>query len=211
MNNIPSKKFTCLVLAGRNHGLETLKKLNEKSNYDVIAIFTHKLNPKSLDIQQKERDDFLDYEKFAEINSIPLYTIDKFDEKSILDDFALQCNYDFLISISWRFLISPQVFSRSNIGSINLHRGDLPKYAGVEPIKRALKNSEKFIHISCHNISKNFDEGQVIFESTHPTNYGDSMSLDDNVERLKKEITPYFPQLTIKSLKFLIDSKNHGK
>jgi methionyl-tRNA formyltransferase len=211
MNNSTSKKFTCLVLAGRNHGLETLKKLNEESNYSIIAIFTHKLNPKSLDVQQKERDDFLDYEKFAKINSIPLYTIDKFDEKSILDDFTLQCNYDFLISISWRFLISPQVFSKSNIGSINLHRGDLPKYAGVEPIKRALKNSEKLIHISCHNISKNFDEGEVIFESTHPTNYDDSISLDDNVERLKKEITPYFPQLTIKSLEFLIDSKYHGK
>ena len=211
MNNFTSKKFTCLVLAGRNHGLETLKKLNEKSNYSIIAIFTHKLNPKSLDIQQKERDDFLDYEKFAKINSIPLYTIDKFDEKSILDDFTLQCNYDFLISVSWRFLISPQVFSKSNIGSINVHRGDLPKYAGVEPIKRALKNSEKFIHISCHHISKNFDEGKVIFESTHPTNYDISTSLDHNVERLKKEITPYFPQLTIKSLEFLIDSKYHGK
>ena len=152
----------------------------------------------------------MDYEKFAKINFIPLYTINKLNEKSILDNFALQCNYDFLISISWRFLISPQVFSKSKIGSINLHRGDLPKYAGVEPIKRALKNYEKFIHISCHNISKNFDEGKVIFESTHPTNYDISMSLDENVERLKREITPYFPQLTIKSLKFLI-SKYHEK
>ena len=211
MNNSDSKKYACLFLAGRNHGLETLKKLNELSDYNIISIFTHKFNPKLLDNQQKERDDFSNYEKFAETNSIPLYTIDKFDEKSILDDFALQYNYDFLISISWRFLISPQVFSKSNIGSINLHRGDLPKYAGVEPIKRALKNSEKFIHISCHNISKNFDEGKVIFESKQPTNYDVSTSLDENVERLKKEITPYFPQLTIKSLKFLIDGKYHEK
>ena len=29
MNN--SKKYACLFLAGRNHGLETLKKLNEKN------------------------------------------------------------------------------------------------------------------------------------------------------------------------------------
>ena len=211
MSNSDSKKYTCLFLAGRNHGLESLKNLNKLPNYDIIAIFTHKFNPKSLDTQQKERDDFSDYEKFAKTNSIPLYAVDKFNEKFILDDFALKYNYDFLISISWRFLISPQVFSKSNIGSINLHRGNLPKYAGVEPIKRALKNSEKFIHISCHNISKNFDEGKVIFESTHPTNYDASISIDDNVERLKKEITPYFPQLTIKSLEFLINSKYHEK
>jgi len=211
MNNIKSKQYACLVLAGRNHGLETLKKMNEISNYNIIAIFTHKLNPKSSDIEQKERDDFLDYKKFAKTNSIPLYTIDKLNEKSTLDNFALQHNYDFLISVSWRYLISPQVFLKSNIGSMNIHRGDLPKYAGVEPIKRALKNSEKFIYISCHNISKNFDEGKVIFQSTHPTNYDISMSLEDNVERLKKEITPYFPQLTIKSLEFLIGSNYHGK
>ena len=28
---------------------------------------------------------------------------------------------------------------------------------------------KKFIYISCHNISKNFDEGKIIFQSTHPT------------------------------------------
>ena len=207
MSDIESKQYACLVLAGRNHGLETLKKINEITNYNIIAIFTHKLNPKSMDIKQKERDDFSDYEKFAKTNSVPLYTIDKLDEKYILDNFALQHNYDFLISVSWRYLISPQVFSKSNLGSINLHRGDLPKYAGVEPIKRALQNSEKFIHVSCHHISKNFDEGKVIFKSIHPTNYDISKSIDDNVERLKIEITPYFPQLTIKSLELLIDSK----
>ena len=211
MNNSNSKKYSCLVLAGRNHGLATLKKLNELSNYKIISIFTHKFNPKSLDIHQKERDDFSDYQNFAKINSIPLKTINKFDEKYILDNFTLQYDYDFLISISWRYLISTQVFSKSNIGSINLHRGDLPKYAGAEPIKRALKNSEKLIHISSHNISKNFDEGEVLFKASHPTNYDTSMSLDDNVERLKKEITPYFPQLTIKSLEFLIDNRCHEK
>ncbi len=209
MKNYISKKYNCLFLAGRSHGLESLKKLNELSEFNIIAIFTHKLNPKSYDIKQKERNDFSNYLKFAKTNDIPLHTIDKSDEKYLLDDFALSSNYDFLISVSWRYLISSAVFSKSNIGSINLHRGDLPKYAGVEPIKRALQNSEKFIYISCHNISKNFDEGKVIFKSKHPTNYDKTKSIDKNVERLKKEIIDYFPQLTIKSLKFLIDSKNN--
>ena len=110
-----------------------------------------------------------------------------------------------------KFLSVNDVTLCHNVGSINLHRGDLPKYAGVEPIKRALQNSEKFIHVSCHHISKNFDEGKVIFKSIHPTNYDISKSIDDNVERLKIEITPYFPQLTIKSLELLIDSKYDWK
>ena len=203
------KKYDCLFLAARDHGLESLKKINDSSQFNIIAIFTHKLNPKSYDIKQNERKDFLDYLKFAKTNNIPFYTVDKVDEKSLLEEFSLSFNYDFLISISWRYLISSEVFSKSNIGSINLHRGDLPTYAGAEPIKRALQNSEKFIYISSHNISKNFDEGKVIFKIMHPTNYDQIKTIDENVERLKKEITDYFPQLTIKSLKFLMDNNDN--
>ena len=208
MKNSKFKKYDCLVLAGRNHGLATLNFLNKSNKYNIIAIFTHKFNPKSYDIEQKERSDYSDYEKFAKTNSIPLRTINKSDQKFLLDDFCLEQNYDFLISVSWRYLISPKVFLKSNIGSINLHRGDLPKYAGAEPIKRALQNSEKFIYVSSHNITTNYDEGKVICKSQHPTNYNKQKSLDENVERLKTEITNYFPQLTIKSLELLVGSKH---
>ena len=43
----------------------------------------------------------------------------------------------------------------------------------------------------------------------HPTNYDQIKTIDENVERLKKEITDYFPQLTIKSLKFLMDNNDN--
>ena len=72
-------------------------------------------------------------------------------------------------------------------GSINLHRGDLPKYAGIEPIKQALQNHEERIAVCCHHITKNFDEGKVIFKSYHDTNYDEGESLEQNIERL------YFP------------------
>ena len=62
--------------------------------------------------------------------------------KSKLEKFVKNNEFDFLISVSWRYLISPQVFEKAKIGSFNIHRGDLPKYAGVEPIKRALNNNE---------------------------------------------------------------------
>ena len=37
MSNITSKKFACLVLAGRNHGLATLNFLNKSNKYNIIA------------------------------------------------------------------------------------------------------------------------------------------------------------------------------
>lgn len=205
------KKYKCLVLVARNHGLDTIKQLFKSDFFEIIAIFTHKFNPKSYDPQQKVRTDFHDYSKFAENNNIPLYTIDKIEENIILEEFSLNINYDFLVSISWRYLISTQVFGKAKFGAINLHRGDLPKYAGIEPIRRALENSEDDIVISCHYITKNFDEGKVICKVFHSTNYDQSKSLTENVERLKEEITNYFPQLTIKALKFLIQGELDGK
>ena len=196
----------CIVLVAREHGLESLKKLIELKNYKIIAIFTHRLNPKSYDPQRGERSDFKDFENISKLYKIPFFTIDDKSEKNQLENFSKENEFDFLISISWRYLISPQVFEKAKIGSINLHRGDLPKYAGAEPIKRALENKESNISICAHHIIQNYDEGEIICKITYPTNHEQDKTLDENVERLKKEITPYFPQLTIKSLEILLNT-----
>ena len=193
----------CIGLVAREHGLTTLKELQSNNNYNIIAIFTHKLNPKSYDAEQKIRDDFLDFQLFAKKNNIPFYTIDSLDEKKLVKEFVVENDFEFLISISWRYLIPPNVFEKARFGAINLHRGDLPKYAGIEPIKRALENNEKQISVCCHHITKNYDEGEVIFKCNHDSNYDRRMSLEENVIRLKKEITKYFPELTINTLKHL--------
>ena len=200
-----NEKFTCIALVARNHGLETIKELINSSNFKIIAIFTHKLNPKSYDPERNERSDFKDFKNMAEKNKIPCFTIDTKEEKKILEEFVLKNSFDFLISISWRYIISSTVFKKAKHGAINVHRGDLPKYAGIEPIKRALEHFEKEIVISCHHISEEIDAGEIIFKKNHPSNYNKGLSLEENVDRLKDEITPHFPQLTIKSLKYLIE------
>ena len=199
----------CIALVARNHGLETIKELIQSSNFKLIAIFTHKINPKSYDPLRNERNDFKDFKNISEKNRIPFFSIDSRDEKYRLDDFVRKHDFHFLISISWRYIISPTIFKKAKYGSINLHRGELPKYAGVEPIKKALENSENKIVISCHHISEKIDAGEIIFEKSHPSNYDKKFSLEENVDRLKDEITPYFSELTIKSLEYLIgDNKN---
>lgn len=204
------RKFSCLALIARNHGLETLRHIiNGNYQYEIIAVFTHKFNPKVYDPEKKIRMDFQEFVDTTSKANIPLYTIDSKDEKIKLEDFAKNNNFDFLISISWRYIIPPQVFNKALIGSINLHRGDLPKYAGVEPIKKTLENNKKEIAICSHIVTKNIDEGEILCKAKHPVNYDKNVSLEENVERLKNEITSYFPQLTIKSLELL--SRNYEK
>jgi len=205
-----SETYKCLGLLARNHGLETLKHLLlYEKNFEVIGVFTHKLNPKSYDPERKIRTDFHNFFEITSKYNIPLFTIDSKTEKSQLDDYTLRNDYDFLISISWRYLIPPMVFRKAKIGAINLHRGDLPKYAGIEPIKKALENKERKITICSHHISENIDEGKVICKATHPTNYESNKTLEENVERLKNEITPYFPKLTMKSLEIISSEQKH--
>tara|TARA_Y100000590_G_scaffold86224_1_gene96610 strand:+ start:20602 stop:21228 length:627 start_codon:yes stop_codon:yes gene_type:complete len=200
------EQIRCIALVAREHGLATLKEIQQKDNLLLIAIFTHKFNPKSYDSKQNIRDDFEEYELFSKQNNIPLFSVNSKDENIILDEYVETNDFHFLISISWRYLISERIFEKARYGAINLHRGDLPKYAGVEPIKKALQNNEQKIAICCHHISKNFDEGEVIFKSYHDTNYEEQYTLENNVDRLKKEITPYFPKLTIKTLQFLMEN-----
>ena len=66
------------------------------------------------------------------------------------------------------------------------------------------ENNENEIAICSHNITENYDEGKVLCKAKHPTNYDSRKTLNQNVKRLKDEITPYFSQLTIKSLNMLI-------
>lgn len=197
------KPYRCVLLIAREHGLETARHMLKLGRFQILSIFTHRLNPKSYDPKKKERDDFRRFTELAEVNRIPLITIDSKSEQIKLEDFCSKTDYDFLISISWRYLISSNVFKKARIGAINLHRGDLPKYAGAEPIKKAIENKENEIVICAHRITENYDEGEVLCKARYPIKYDEQVSLLENVERLKREITPCFPQLTIKSLDIL--------
>ena len=78
-------KNRCVTLLAREHGLASLKELQLSGDFEIVAIFTHKFNPKSYDPEQKIRDDFSDFKLFAKENHIPLFTIDSKDEKKVLE------------------------------------------------------------------------------------------------------------------------------
>ena len=89
-----NNKIRCVGLVAREHGLYALKELQLKG-YKIIAIFTHKFNPKSYYPEKKIRDDFQDFQLFAEENKIPLYTIDSTNEKKLLEQFASKNKFEF--------------------------------------------------------------------------------------------------------------------
>jgi len=97
-------------------------------------------------------------------------------------------------------MIPQKVVEKSHIVAFGIHRGKLPEYAGAEPIKQALDNHENEIILSAHNLNAGIDEGEVFATISHPVTYDNSISFDDNIQKIRDEITPKFSDLTLKTL-----------
>lgn len=216
-------KYNVIGFLARTHGLSGLKALVNSDRYTPLIIVTHRNNPKSEDPDRLERNDFKDYQKITSENNIVLCSADftypdnpNFKNSNINEfnetyrTLSRTDNIGFIVSISWRTKLPHYVLKLPKYGSVNLHRGKLPDYAGGYPIERALKDGKREIQICSHIMEEGYDTGEVIERYKHPVNYDNTKSLLENVERLKTELTPHFGTLLIKSLDMLI-LKNESK
>jgi len=187
---------TIVGFLSRHHGFNVLKELIKSKEYSVIRVYTHSLNPKSQDPSRSQREDYSLFENLCRENHIPLELIDSKNQE-IID--VPKC--DFIIEVSWRYLIKENIAKQAKIASFGIHRGKLPEYAGAEPIKQALLKNENEIILSAHYLAPEIDTGSTITFVSHPVNYDKNASLEENVQRLRDEITPLFSELALITLK----------
>ena len=199
IEDLVTKMKTVVGFLSRSHGYDVLSSLIKSDSYKLLRVYTHSLNPKSQDITRSEREDFQTFKKKCEENNIPLFAIDSKD--SDLDDDFPSC--DFIVEVSWRYLISKSITTKARIAAFGIHRGKLPEFAGTEPIKQALQAKENEIVLSGHFLEPVIDSGAVIAKVSHPVNYNNNLSLEENVNRLRKEITPLFSSLVLKIFNIL--------
>ena len=194
---------TVVGFLSRAHGFDALKALVNSSDFKVIMVFTHSLNPKSQDPKQSMRDDYPLFVNLCKENEIPLIPVGSKNQQIHVPE----CDY--IIEISWRYLIPQEIVKKAKKACFGIHRGKLPEYAGAEPIKQALINNESEIFISAHYLAPQIDQGSTIESITHPVNFDKEKSIDENVQRLRDEITPLFSKLMIKTIsKFENEQKN---
>lgn len=188
--------ITIVVFLSRAHGYNALCGMIEESNYKILKVFTHKLKPKSEDPDRTEREDYHLFVEKCKENKIPCEAIDS-KSQSITE--IPDC--DFIVEISWRYLISKNIVKKASILAFGVHRGKLPEYAGAEPIKQALNNNEKEVVLSAHHLDEEIDAGGVIDAISHPVNYNKSKSFEENIQRLREEITPLFSDIVKNTIK----------
>ena len=182
--------ITIVGFLSRPHGYNALCGIIDNPNYKLLKVFTHKLKPKSEDSSRSERKDYILFKQICRKNNIPLEAI---DSNSQIINNVPQC--DFIVEISWRYLISQEIVKQASTLTFGVHRGKLPEYAGSEPIKQALEKNESKIVLSSHHLAEEIDSGGTINTISHLVNYDNSKSLDVNVQRLRNEITPMFSKI----------------
>ncbi|MBI5860161.1 MAG: methionyl-tRNA formyltransferase, partial [Nitrosarchaeum sp.] len=63
----------------RQHGYNVLQSLVKSREYELIKVYTHKLNPKSQDPNRSQRSDYDLFVKMCSDNNITLESIDSKD------------------------------------------------------------------------------------------------------------------------------------
>ena len=198
IRNMNVEMRTVMGFLSRAHGFNVLEALVNSDSYRLKKLYTHSINPVSQDPNRSMRSDYPLFVKTCSENNIPLISIDS-KQQEIKD--VPDC--DFIVEVSWRYFIPKKVLRKANIASFGIHRGKLPEYAGAEPIKKALLNNEKEIVLSAHSLDAEIDEGDVIATISHPVNYDVKLTLDQNIQRLRDEITPLFSNLMFKTFRIL--------
>lgn len=194
---------TVVAFLARKHGLNGLQALVHSNQYRVAAIFTHRLMPKSEDPARSEREEYKEFQRLAEEHHIPLYAIDNKADMETIDRVINGLDIDLIVSISWRRLVPLSHLQAARIGAINLHRGKLPEYPGAEPIKQALHHGDKTIEITAHLMTEEIDKGEILAVYKHAVNYQENKTLEENIQRLKDELTPHFGPLLIEACNLL--------
>jgi len=189
---------TIVGFLSRSHGFNILTNVGKMKEFKFLKIYTHKYNPKSQDLNQGIRDDYELFVNECQKLSIPLVAIDS--KYTDIVDFP-ECDY--IIEVSWRYIIPSKIVEKSKIGTFGIHRGKLPDYAGAEPIKQALKNNEKEIILSAHKLEPKIDSGNVITTSTYNLKHSSVNNIDKQIQEIRDKITPLFSEIVLDTIKIL--------
>ncbi len=157
--NAPRKPMRTVALLGRDTGLAVLQgALFDNEKIDLTGVFTHGKLPKAEG--GGTRPELAVYQELCEQRGVPLGVLDPPEARRIED--YLPENIDLLVVLSWRFILTPAALRMPSMGGINLHRGELPKYAGAEPVRRAIEAADTHVAITAHKMIAEVDMGGEI-------------------------------------------------
>lgn len=73
---------------------------------------------------------------------------------------------DYLLLLSWKYIIPQSILNKVKFGAINLHYSLLPRHRGVYPVNWAIQSGDKETGITYHFVNSNIDEGEIILQKS---------------------------------------------
>lgn len=141
---------------------------------EILKDLINKVNIKTI-ISTSKEDHFSQLvQTVAESENIEFYNTSTSNWKEVLKN----NNYDLLISVSFGFILSADLYKKCKYGAINLHQSILPQYRGKDPITNAIINNENKIGFTIHYIDDGIDTGNILFQAAWP------LSLNDTLETI---------------------------
>lgn len=155
----------------------------------------NRLRVKTVISTVKETDEFSHLVKFvAEHENIEFYNTVTSDWKHVLRN----NKFDLIVSVSFNYLLSYDLFKSCEYGAINLHQSILPKYRGRDPIANAIINGDEKIGFTIHYIDEGMDTGNIIFQSIWP------LSLNDKLETINFKMVTFAKKVICDVIKLII-------
>ena len=94
---------------------------------------------------------------------VPSCYIKSKDEDLIIRYFK-SLDVDFVILAGWMRILSSKFIQAFPDKIINIHPSLLPKYKGLDPIKRSLDNGDEVTGCTVHMVTEELDSGKILMQ-----------------------------------------------
>ena len=182
------------ALLGRNTGLAVLQDaLLDNDRVKLAGVLTHGKLTKAEGGGPRPELPF--YQSLCADHGVPLMVLDLPEARRVEN--YLPENLDVMVVLSWKYIMAPAALEKVGHTGINIHRGELPKYVGLEPLRRAIEAGATRAAITAHKITHKVDRGPElarVWMEIPPLPEG--VSSADHAETIKEKLLPLYAPLT---------------
>ncbi len=190
-NKTKSLKIVLLCATRRGYlFLQQLYKISPNSEFTVISFKEEPHEPLFLN----------NIRRFTKSINGEFIQARKLNSKKLIP-FWKSKRIDLMLVVSWRYLITPEIFNLPRLGTFVFHDSLLPKYRGFSPTVWAILNNEKKTGVTLFKIANKVDAGKIIDQETIP------IESNDVITNIIEDVTQAYLILLKRNFKKLINGK----
>lgn len=141
-------------------------------------------HPETSDVDRDEWSDSVI--ELAEEHGIPVHVARRADDATLAA--VKKARPEIIVANNWRTWLPREIFDWPAHGTLNIHDGLLPEYAGFSPVLWALLNRERRVGVTVHRMDETLDGGPILAQRSVPVGPRDTTT--DLVMRTMDLIDP---------------------